>query len=33
MICSGLVHPADERTPVAWCSRCGRATEARRDGG
>ncbi|HLI14861.1 MAG TPA: hypothetical protein VKV23_02255 [Acidimicrobiales bacterium] len=30
--CGALVHPADERAAIAWCSRCGRAQEARRDG-
>ncbi|MDA8033623.1 MAG: hypothetical protein M0T71_05575 [Actinomycetota bacterium] len=31
-LCGALVHPSHEETPVAWCSRCGRASEARRDG-
>jgi len=31
--CGGLIHPSDERTPVAWCSRCSRVTEGIRDGG
>jgi hypothetical protein len=32
-ICGGLIHPSDERTPAAWCSRCGRVTQGVRDGG
>ena len=31
--CGALTHPSEERTPAAWCSRCGRVTEAHRDGG
>jgi hypothetical protein len=31
--CGGLIHPSDERTPIAWCSRCARVTEGVRDGG
>jgi len=31
--CGALVHPANESAPVAWCARCGRLTESRRDGG
>jgi hypothetical protein len=32
-LCGSLVHPSDERTPVAWCPRCRRITQAVRDGG
>ena len=31
--CGMLVHPSDERSPAAWCARCQRVAEARRDGG
>ena len=31
--CGTLTHPSDQRAPVAWCYRCDKFTEARRDGG
>ncbi|MGA2520219.1 MAG: hypothetical protein ABSG81_05295 [Acidimicrobiales bacterium] len=31
--CGALVHPASDSTPVAWCGRCRRHTNAVRDGG
>ena len=31
--CRALVHPASDHTPVGWCPRCKRITEATRDGG
>ncbi|HEX3795815.1 MAG TPA: hypothetical protein VHV57_15085 [Acidimicrobiales bacterium] len=31
--CGGLVHVSSERSPAAWCARCGKVTEALRDGG
>ena len=33
LACGGLVHPSDERSPAAWCARCGQVAEAQRDGG
>jgi len=31
--CGALVHVSNENSPVAWCARCQKFSEARRDGG